>query len=139
MIIGIVGSEAAKFTEETEAKAKNEIYKLVIQSTQIVSGGCHLGGIDIWARELALEFKVPFTEFLPKNLNWTGYSARNLKIARNADKIVCITVASYPSSYKGMKFTMCYHCQTNKHIKSGGCWTVKKAIKLGKIGEVVVV
>lgn len=141
MIIGIVGSEAAKFTPETERLARMAIRSLINgpYATEIVSGGCHLGGIDIWAKEESFLLHKPFTEFLPTKLEWSGYKARNLKIARRSDRVVCITVAKYPPSYKGMKFSMCYHCNTTLHIKSGGCWTVRKAIELGKIGEVVVI
>ena len=54
MNIGIVGHEAAKFTPETEAKAKAIIRDLLSDPLSVcVSGHCHLGGIDIWAEEIA--------------------------------------------------------------------------------------
>lgn len=47
MITGIVGSEEAKFTKETEHKAREIIRQLILQSTEICSGECHLGGIGV--------------------------------------------------------------------------------------------
>jgi len=31
-----------------------------------------------------------------------------------------------------MRFPFCYHCKSNLHVKSGGCWTAKYAERLGK-------
>lgn len=57
MRIGIVGSEAAKFTPETQAKAIRLIESILVNTpsseVMVVSGGCHLGGVDIWAEEAA--------------------------------------------------------------------------------------
>ena len=150
MRIGIVGSEGAKFTPETEAKARAEIRNkiAIIGAIQvghpwIVSGGCHLGGIDIWAVEEARAMGVPenqIIEYKPKILSWEGgYKQRNLLIAHNSDFVVCITVKNFPPDYKGMRFPYCYHCKTSDHIKSGGCWTVKQAIRLGKEGQIIVI
>ena len=143
MKIGIVGSEGAKFTNETQVKARMVIEDVIQKNwepTAIVSGGCHLGGIDIWAKEAAAHFGIPFIEFLPKILSWSGgYKERNLQIARESDIVVCITVKEFPPDYKGMRFPYCYHCKTDAHIKSGGCWTVKQALKMGKKGQIIVV
>jgi len=138
MKIGIVGSEAAKFTAETEALARVAIRSLLSPGDVVVSGAYHLGGIDIWAAEEAKKLGLEFVEYPPARRNWEGYKARNILIARNSDKTVCITVRELPPSYRGMKFDLCYHCGTNSHVKSGGCWTVKTAKRLGKPGEVIV-
>jgi hypothetical protein len=148
MNIGIVGSEGAKFTALGEERAKKAIHKLIEDRTAddeiptIISGECHLGGIDIWAKEIALDWNCGYIGYAPRELNWNnGYKPRNLQIAHNSDKVVCITVDSLPANYDGMKFPKgCYHCQKAgrphlDHIKSGGCWTVLQAIKKGKIGE----
>ena len=132
MKLGIVGHEAAKFTPETETEAKALIRTLLLNPavTEVVSGECHLGGIDIWAHEIADELGLPFTGFAPKERSWEkGYKPRNLQIAQ-ADEVHCIVVAKLPESYKGMRFTYCYHCRTSEHAKSGGCWTAKRA-KIG--------
>lgn len=141
MKLGIVGSEAAKFTPATELLAKELIKKQIVQynAGEIVSGGCHLGGIDIWAKEIGLDFGLKVTEFLPIQQNWTYYKHRNLLIANHSDRVICITVSELPSTYTGMRFPYCYHCMTDKHVKSGGCWTVKKAKELHKDTEIFVV
>lgn len=142
MRIGIVGSEAAKFTPETEWKARAKIEWLIISTgaTEVVSGECHLGGIDVWAREAAEARGLKFTGFAPVTRSWsTGYKPRNLQIAEYSDKVACITVRELPPGYDGMRFKLCYHCGTDAHVKSGGCWTVKEAKKLGKPGKVFVI
>jgi hypothetical protein len=129
MIIGIVGSEEAKFTPLGKERAKEKIWDIVKaeRTLEVWSGGCHLGGIDIWAKEITLEVGKPFKEFLPKNLTWSGgYKERNLQIAK-ADIVYCITVDKLPEDFHGMKFEFCYHCGTKDHVKSGGCWTMKKS------------
>lgn len=140
MNIGIVGCESAKFTPETEAKAREIIRGLIKGQTRVISGKCHLGGIDIWAVEEALALGIPSTEFAPAVLNWEeGYKPRNLEIATHSQKVYCITLRTLPDSYKGMRFDYCYHCKTEDHVKSGGCWTVKQAIRMKKYGEVIVI
>lgn len=140
MRIGIVGSEAAKFTPETEALARLAIRGLLAPGDVVVSGACHLGGIDIWAIEEARSLGLECREWPPARLVWEGgYKQRNLQIARDSDKVVCITVRELPPGYSGMKFKLCYHCGVDSHVKSGGCWTVKQAKLMGKPTEVIVI
>jgi hypothetical protein len=142
MIIGIVGSEEAKFTFNGAAEAKSIIRGLVLRpdTTKVVSGRCHLGGIDLWAAEIARDNHIEVEEFPPKVLAWEGgYKQRNLEIARASDAVYCITVDALPPDFPGMKFLECYHCHTNDHVKSGGCWTLKQALRMGKQGRVYVV
>lgn len=140
MVIGIVGCEEKKFTSATEQEARMLIRDLLRFYDKATSGGCHLGGIDIWAKEEALKMNRPFVEYLPKEKSWAGYKNRNILIAKNSDVVVCITVKSLPPDFKPMGWEKyCYHCGTDQHIKSGGCWTVKYAQKLGKEGKVIVI
>lgn len=137
-IIGIVGSEAAKFTLKGKEEAKSIINELISrpETIEVVSGGCHLGGVDIWTAEIGRQQGKLVTEFIPKTLSWeTGYKIRNLQIAKHSDIVYCITVARLPLNYTGMCFSFCYHCNTNSHIKSGGCWTMHKA-KIGILNVV---
>src|SRR3990172_1675336 len=128
--IGIVGHEAKKFTPETEQRAREIIRSLLSPSDVLVSGGCHLGGIDIWAEEEADALGIEKVVFLPATRAWEGgYKQRNLQIAGESDVVHCIVVAEYPVDYSGMRFDYCYHCHTRDHIKSGGCWTAKRAKK----------
>ena len=134
-VVGIVGSEAIKFTPETEKKAKQIIRNLLTRSevTGYSSGHCHLGGVDIWTEEIGNELGLEPFIFPPKDLSWHfGYKPRNLQIARASDELHCITLKELPASYIGMRFDYCYHCKTKDHVKSGGCWTLKQGEKIGK-------
>lgn len=140
--IGIVGSEAAKFTDHTEVQARDLIRELLAEyGSVLVSGGCHLGGIDIWAEEIADEMGREKIIHLPAVHNWRdGYKPRNLLIVKDSDEVHCITVASYPPGYYGMRFTQCYHCfYVDTHVKSGGCWTMMRARIKGKLGVLHVI
>lgn len=145
MKIGIVGSEAAKFTLETERKARALIRSFLTPEDTVISGRCPLGGIDIWAIEEGRRIGIPedrLIEFAPTRHTWSGaggYMDRNLKIAKASDRVICITVRTLPPGYTGMRFALCYHCQTSDHVKSGGCWTAKKARQMGKGGETLVI
>lgn len=139
MKIGIVGSEAAKFTSETQQAARQVIRRLfqgLDYQDLVVSGHCHLGGIDIWAIEEAQAAGIPTHEYPPARRAWEGgYKQRNLQIAEASDMVVCITVKELPAAYAGMRFPQgCYHCKTpaSHHVKSGGCWTLRQAEKMGK-------
>jgi hypothetical protein len=137
-VLGIVGSEASKFTAETEAWARQLIRSLLMRPgiTAMASGHCHLGGIDIWAEEIAAELKLTQFIFPPKDLTWAGgYKPRNLQIVNASHEVHCITIRDYPPDYDGMRFKYCYHCQTSDHVKSGGCWTALQAKRKGKIAQ----
>lgn len=132
MNIGIVGAEEAKFSQNMKDRAVHEILCIfsatAFEDVTLVSGGCHLGGIDIWAEEIADELGIEKIIHKPKRLQWSGgYRERNLLIARDSDIVHNIVVAGYHSGYQGMRFKYCYHCATDAHIKSGGCYTAKRA------------
>lgn len=141
MIVGIVGSEAIKFTPYTEARAKKIIRKLLSKPgvTGMTSGGCHLGGIDIWAEEIAAELDLKLYIYKPKSLSWTNYKERNMQIATTSDECYYITIEKLPDTYNGMTFSLCYHCGVDTHVKSGGCWTAIQASRLGKLAKVIVI
>lgn len=128
--VGIVGHEAAKFTKETEEQAREIIRILLKDPTSIVvSGHCPLGGIDIWAEEEADKLGRQKVIYPPKVESWEGgYKPRNILIAKMSYVVHNIVVEKYPPDYKGkMRFKYCYHCNTDTHVKSGGCWTAKYA------------
>jgi hypothetical protein len=143
--VGIVGSEAAKFTAQTEHLARAEIRRLIKGASLVISGRSPLGGIDIWAVEEAHWAGIPTREHVPQIHHWEGeggFRERNLAIARDSDLVACITVRTLPASYRGMRFPRgCYHCNTpaEHHVKSGGCWTMKQARLAGKRTKLVVV
>jgi hypothetical protein len=89
-----------------------------------------LGGVDIWAEEVALQTGRSAIIHAPQCLTWEkGYKPRNIKIAQDADVVHVLVVARPP----GGTLSYCYHCGTNDHVRSGGCWTGKYArTELGK-------
>lgn len=141
MIVGIVGSEAAKFTLIGENRARLIIASILKRPevTEVVSGACHLGGIDIWAIEDGKSRDLVTTEFKPERLTWEFYKKRNIQIAEKSDEVYCITVDQLPENFSGMRFKLCYHCGSDTHVKSGGCWTMKEAIRRGKKGVLEIV
>jgi len=154
MNIGIIGSEAAKFTPETEARAKLEIKAIFADywpsegdpAPTIVSGHCHLGGIDIWAEEQAHKVEWSTWIFPPAKQQWEGgYKQRNIQIAKYSDIVYVITLKELPDGYRGMRFADCYHCIKRRpegvpHVKSGACWTAWYAIeKLGKPARWIII
>ena len=147
MKLGIVGSEAAKFTAETEREARQCIRSMVkeFRAYLVISGHSPLGGIDWWAIEEATAQGVPTREYEPRVHAWAapgGFRTRNLKIALDSDIVACITLKELPPGYQGMRFPEgCYHCKTPPwdHVKSGGCWTMKQARRQGKKTLLVVI
>jgi hypothetical protein len=163
MKIGIIGHGADKFTEETKQKAISIIRETLLQAKvdyskkvrDIINAGCAgsceteaitdvptlvsghspLGGVDVFAEDIADELSIPKLIFAPKDFSWGGgygYKARNVDIAKNSDVLHIIVVSKYPPNYVGKKFEICYHCNSTTHIKSGACWTGNLAKTLGK-------
>lgn|SRR6185437_1878738 len=144
--LAIVGAAADKFDANTEATARQLISEWIqdYSPSEVISGGCHLGGVDAWAIEYADFMGVPSRIYLPKERKWsTGYRLRNIQIAQAADKVLCIAVRTFPKDYQGLRFPYCYHCRPTKrrdqHIKSGGCWTCKFARSLDKPASTVII
>lgn len=97
----------------------------------LVSGRCPLGGVDIFAEEIAAESGLRMIVFAPRNLSWGapgGYRERNLAIARKSDVVLVVALERLPAGYRGLAFEECYHCKGRNppHVKSGGCWTAWK-------------
>src|SRR5262245_49279875 len=132
MNVGIVGSEGRKFTAQGKRDAINIISSILLPGDVLISGHCHLGGVDIWAEEFADSQGREKRIFAPKRLSWQYYKARNIQIAEASDVVHVIVVDKLPADYRGMTFLLCYHCRTEGHVKSGACWTARRAISLGK-------
>ena len=116
--IAIVGSELKYWKPEQEKLVKQhikDIFSLEKDFFQeiLVSGGCPKGGVDIWAEEVADELKIPKRIFKPNSMDWIGYKARNILIAKACDVLYCID-----PKWRGGK--------------TGGQWTLRKAKELGK-------
>jgi hypothetical protein len=131
--LGVVGHEQAKFTPQTEALARQAIHDAidVFQPEALVSGRCPLGGVDIYAEEIAAARGLRMIVHAPRVHTWSGtggYKWRNLKIARNSDLVLCVSLRTLPDTFDGMRFDHCYHCagRNPPHVKGGGCWTAWK-------------
>jgi hypothetical protein len=132
--LGIIGHAAEKFDKRTEALAKDEIIRAIVQyaPTSIVSGHSPMGGVDIWAEEKAAIYGIPTTIYAPDEHTWAGingFKDRNLRIAGGSDLVLVIVVEKLPKGFRGMKFDGCYHCKGKNpdHVKSGACWTAWKS------------
>jgi len=119
----------------------------------LVSGGCGArgedsrqefdGGVDVWAEIVAdvlgvekdikyaasmrwNDLKTGNPTYLEKTLK--GFKTRNLEIARTCDALYCLE----PKLSKGEPKTLWseeYQCH---YRRSGGCWTMEQAERLGK-------
>ena len=137
---GIVGHEAEKFTAVTKALAYQRIRALLSPGDVVISGACPGGGIDRWSIDIAREMGLEAIEHAPRDLSWEGgFKPRNILVAQDCEECVCIVVRELPPSYQGDRHEYCYHCHTKGHVKSGGCWTVKHALSLGKKGRIIVI
>ena len=136
MRIGIIGSDGNKFAPASEADALRIIREILTaaENPVLVSGGCHLGGVDIFAEHIADLLKIPKDIKLPKTLNWSGFKERNLEIARDSDEVHVIVVSDYPPDYKEQRVLRCHHCLDARppHVSSGACWTGKRALEMSK-------
>jgi hypothetical protein len=135
--LGIVGHAADKFTVDAERLAKSAILGAFGRHlpTTVVSGHCHLGGVDLWAEELAAAMGIATKIHAPRVRSWGapgGYRDRNLAIARDSDLVLVVVVRELPAGYTGMRFgdggtdgAGCYHClgRNPRHVKSGACFT----------------
>lgn len=140
MRAGIVGNGTDKFTDLGEARAREVIREILLGgATTMVSGHSPVGGIDIWAEETAQELGIELDLKIPEINQWDppggyGYKARNLDIARHSDVVHVILADVYPEEYRGRRWEVCYHHRGHDfdpygHVKSGGCWTGRKAEK----------
>jgi len=116
--VAIVGSEEKYWTDEQKRRVKDIIRKILTSylNPVLVSGGCHRGGVDIWAEEVADELGIKKLIFPARVHRWSGkggYRDRNIKIAKACDVIYDIE----PVQRKKL---------------SGGYWTLEYARKLGK-------
>lgn len=142
--IGIVGNGADKFTKAGRKRAISTILKIIQKEepTHVVSGHSPMGGIDLWAEDCGKLYGAKLDLKIPEVDRWEpgyGYKARNLDIAADSDKLYVILADVYPANYKGRRFSLCYHCKTIDHVKSGGCWTGHKAKALGREVEWVII
>jgi hypothetical protein len=132
--LGIIGHASEKFDKRTEKLAREAILTAIqeLHPAYIISGRSPMGGVDIWAEEIAALCNIPTKIYAPDEHTWggiNGFKERNLRIANASDCVLAIVVEKYPKNYRGMRFAGCYHCKGRNpaHIKSGACWTAWKS------------
>lgn len=153
MKIAIVGAQEYNWNKDQKEKAKAMIKAIFIrvvlskdltmknleqilylpidefdfEDIVMISGHCPLGGVDIWAEDIADELGIKKEIYPPEVYQWNdkiskgsyvddvvelkGYRSRNIQIAEMCDILYCINP---------------------KGIRSGGTWTMEYAKKLGK-------
>lgn len=151
MNLGVVGHAAEKWGRATALAAREEIRDAIKLhgADALVSGRSPMGGVDVWAEEIAAELGLAMHVHLPRRATWegdslpagepetdgrvtivrhAGFKARNLAIAQDSDLVLVVVVRELPRGFAGMKFDDCYHCKGRnpRHAKSGGCWTAWK-------------
>ena len=89
----------------------------------VITGGAK--GVDSIAVSIAQTLGFNTMIIKPKSENWDSYKERNLEIARYCDELYCISIPVHTEK--------CYHHkEPQDHQKTAGCWTMNKAIELGK-------
>lgn len=104
----IVGSYSWK--EEDIPKAKELIRQILVKAKVrfgtdllVISGECHKGGVDIWARDEAITQQISFNGYPPISHTKGAYMARNRKMAQDCD--VLVRIASSVSKTFGSGYT----------------------------------
>lgn len=132
MKLGIVGT-SRPLSEREITDARKIIAHLIkhFNYPTVVSGGAT--SIDCLAFHVAESMGCETELFIPKVPRWEGgYKERNLKIAQVSDVVVCLTT--------NVKTQKCYHhSEIENHQKTAGCWTMVKAVKLGKEGRLYII
>ena len=138
MNVGIIGHASEKFTPVSQSRAIAVIRGILVSCSPdvtVVSGRSPMGGVDVWAEELAEQMGFGTQIFAPKVRRWSGpggFKERNERIALFSDEVHVVVVDDYPPGYAGMRFKLCYHCGLRDHVKSGACWTARRAKEEGK-------
>ena len=135
MKLAIVGtSKLDKFQEQTVKEIiSNEFNHRQEKIEWILTGDAK--GVDLLVREICCTdwINKPLLVTTAKEKKWdgkNGFKARNSIIAKDCDELICITTKT--------KTRKCYHCDED-HQRTGGCWTMQLAKKLGKITRLYVV
>lgn len=133
MKLAIVGTSVD--LSENEDRAIREKITLILKDyapleTTIISGGAK--GVDSIAQEMALVLGFAVKPILPLGIGWKFNKARNIEIAEECDKLICITVPVHTEK--------CYHhAKLEDHQKTAGCYTLKKAKEMNKPCELIII
>jgi len=116
-IIGIVGSSKIPFNSKSEKFIYDILHKLKNKwETVIVTGDAT--GVDAITRTLCLKYNLQHSVIYSKLDKFEGgYKQRNKIIADYCDEIISIALP--------VSKTPCYHCNSETHERTGGCYTGK--------------
>ena len=125
MIVAIVGT-TTDLTVDQEQEMRHQIYMTLMDyppETIIISGGAK--GVDTLTTGIAKTLGFKTKSYLPIKPDWEHYKKRNLEIANDCDTLHCFSIPTLNKK--------CYHHNPPQdHEKTAGCWTMNKAIELGK-------
>lgn len=127
MKLAIVGCSRLSFSEESiiasVVKQQIEKYQQEYEHLEVISGGAK--GVDDIAKEVALSLRVSVGLHFPKGNKEEDYLRRNRIIAKECDRLICISVNVHTKK--------CYHHDPPQdHEKTAGCYTMNKAQELNK-------
>lgn len=136
MKIAVVGT-SKKLSMKEEKLMTNRIVDILDKyprdgSVFVISGGA--SGVDTLGVDIAKKLGFRTTVYYPEKQSWAYYKIRNQKIADECDTIFCFTISK--------KENDCYHHKNWKerpHLKTGGCYTLELARKMGKPSDVVLI
>lgn len=164
MKVAIVGSEGKFWTPKQRTKVILLIQKILADHIDqsgcglylgefgypiLISGGCgaededstfHLDpGVDGWAEIIADSMYFDKDIKYSKGKGWKYYKKRNIEIAQDCDILFCIEPKWLP--WMGDDHMYCAEEDGEAKIcrRSGGIWTYRKALELGKEAYVKVI
>ena len=115
-IVGIIGSSKADKKEHFDFIEKLIVELLKKQEdTLIVTGDAN--GVDLAVRLICLKNRLKHSVIYARFDSWAFYKMRNEIIANYCDRIISIALP--------LDKTPCYHCNSNTHDKTAGCYTGK--------------
>ena len=159
MKIAIVGAEESKWTKEQKKKVQAEIRLVFYQwldtadmyggETILISGGCHRGGVDIWAEEVADNLGINKMVFPAEIYQWGDGSeclcCGEIIPFTSEEKITEHTKARGGTwnntkrlkGYRSRNIQIAEACDIlynfePEGVRSGGRWTLGHANMLGK-------
>ena len=126
MNVAIVGTSHA-MTENEERDVRQFVCMILKDydpmTTTIVTGGAK--GVDSTAEEIALLQHFAVKPIFPMGVGTKANLARNVEIAKECDKLFCISIPTHDKK--------CYHHKpVQDHQKTAGCYTMNKALELNK-------